>query len=643
VAAGRPDRHLRVLVLEDLDADAELMASALERAGAAFTVRHVKTRDEFVAALTGFAPDVILADYTLPGFGGEQALEIATARSPDVPVIVVSGSLLDDTALELIRLGAVDYVFKNNLARLPSSVRRAISEADDVRERKRALHLLAESESRFRGIVETAQEGIWMFGGASPTYMNRRMAEMVGLPPGDEGRVAVDEIVDVDSRAAFESRTFQLAAGVATTGRFDCRLRRKDGTGFWASIAMSRMQGDGESGAGFVAMVTDVTDQRRLQERLMVADRMTAVGTLAASVAHEINNPLAAMVGNLQLALADVEVADRKQDVREELQDSVDCAERIRVIVKDLKLFGRAREERSGPVNVRAVIESSLRMARNELHHRARVTWTGQDVPAVAGDEARLGQVFLNLVVNAAQAIDIGHAERNEISIDTRLSATGRVVVEIRDTGCGIAPEVLRHVFEPFFTTKGPEVGTGLGLAICRRILRGMDAHVELESEPGRGTVARVTLPVASAGAAAIRAQESPGPVAASRRARVLVVDDEAMIVKLALRALGSEHEVTGESSPREAIRRVREGERFDVILCDLMMPEVSGMAAFREIAEARPELAAAFVFMSGGAFAPEARAFLDGVPNARIEKPFDVQDLRNLVNARLRAAAGAA
>jgi PAS domain S-box-containing protein len=194
VAAGRPDRHLRVLVLEDLDADAELMTSALERAGAAFTVRHVKTRDEFVAALTGFAPDVILADYTLPGFGGEQALEIATVRSPDVPVIVVSGSLLDDAALELIRLGAVDYVFKNNLARLPSSVRRAVADAEQVGQRERAQVELRESEARQRHLLDNLNAGVVVHGpDTSILQSNVRAADLLGLTPDQmQGKVVAD-------------------------------------------------------------------------------------------------------------------------------------------------------------------------------------------------------------------------------------------------------------------------------------------------------------------------------------------------------------------------------------------------------------------------------------------------------------------
>jgi PAS domain S-box-containing protein len=635
--------ELRILALEDVDADADLMAHALRRAGVKFQWKHVKTKAAFEGALGDFEPDVILADFSLPGFDGRAALQIARENRPAVPVIMVSGSLLDEAALDLLLLGAKDYVLKANLTRLGSAVQRAVTDAEDIRERQRAQELLAESESRFRGIVETAQEGIWMFDGVRTTYMNRRMAEMLGLDANVAIGIPVRDLVDIDSRATFESRLDQLSNRGAAAERIDCHLQRTDGTGFWATIAMSRVAEAGGHDRGFLAMVTDVTAQRKLQEQLMVSDRMASVGTLAASVAHEINNPLAAMMGNLQLALSEAEAdgrgaADgaREKDLREELSDAMACADRIRVIVRDLRIFGRAQEETSGSVDIRAVVESSLRMARNEIHHRALVTRDLQAVPRVLGTEARLGQVFLNLLVNAAQSIDVGHADTNQIAIGITAVDAGQVVVEIRDTGCGMTPETVRRAFEPFFTTKAPGVGTGLGLPICRQILADMGARIDIESARGSGTVVRVSLPVATDASTTMALPVARRAVPAPRRARILVVDDELMIGHLARRALSGEHDVFLESSGRSAIGRIAAGDRFDVILCDLMMPEVTGMDLHGEVSKLDPRLASDMVFMSGGAFTPDARAFLAEVPNARIEKPFNLVDLRNVVNARL-------
>lgn len=381
----------------------------------------------------------------------------------------------------------------------------------------------------------------------------------------------------------------------------------------------------------------------------MVSDRMSAIGTLAASVAHEINNPLAAMVGNLQLAVADAQPGDggrlepaRVKDLGEELSDSVECAERITEIVRDLRVFARAQEAVESSVDLQEVVESALRLARNELHHRAQVTRDWRSVPRVRGSAARLGQVFLNVIVNAAQSIDAGHAETNRVTVRTRELGPDEVVVEIQDTGCGMAPETLRRAFEPFFSTKAAGTGTGLGLSISRKLLGEMGGRIEIESAPGMGTLTRVSLPAARDEVAAPAPARGPDPVVDSpRRGRVLVVDDEEMVGTVLGRALRGQHDVVLETSGRKAIARIAAGERFDVVLCDLMMPEVSGMDVFREASKLQPRLAEEIVFMTGGAFTPEARAFLAGVPNAQIEKPFELLDLRRIVNARVRAAGG--
>jgi len=207
-----------------------------------------------------------------------------------------------------------------------------------------------------------------------------------------------------------------------------------------------------------------------IQQQLTVADRLTSVGTLAAGVSHEINNPLAAVMVNLQLAQEDVETLEEKKvapdivaHLREELRDAIAACDRVKHIVRDLKTFARnADRETDGPVNVHQVLELSMRMAANEIRHRAKLTRRLDPVPAVLGNEARLGQVFLNLLVNAAQAISEGNAEKNEITVATSTGPSGQVIVDISDTGTGIAPENLARIFDPFFTTKPPGEGTGL-------------------------------------------------------------------------------------------------------------------------------------------------------------------------------------
>jgi CheY-like chemotaxis protein len=304
-------------------------------------------------------------------------------------------------------------------------------------------------------------------------------------------------------------------------------------------------------------------------------------------------------------------------------------------VAGDLKLFARSDTDEQTSVDVQPVIESSIRMARNEIRHRGSLLTSFKPVPPVRANASRLGQVFLNLIINAAQAIPEGRAESNEISIVTELDGEGRVVVAIGDTGTGMAPDIVQQLFTPFFTTKPAGVGTGLGLSICHRIVTSFGGTISVESEPGAGTVFRVAL---------LPAEElerqgelaTVEPETATRRASILVIDDEPAIGLLVDRALGSHHEVRRTTSANEALAWIDGGERFDIVFCDLMMPQITGMEFFEQLQTVAPDQAGAVVFITGGAFTAAAREFLASVENPLLEKPFDLDVLRAVVRERL-------
>ena len=401
-------------------------------------------------------------------------------------------------------------------------------------------------------------------------------------------------------------------------------------------------------------------ERRKIQEQLMISERMASVGTLAAGVAHEINNPLAVVVGNLQLIGQDLkalttDVEAIPEDVRQKLgerfprlaatlassresaTDAEEAGERVRTIVRDLRVFSRSEDDRRDAVDVHGVLESSLRMARNELRHRAKVIRRFGDVPRVDANEARLGQVFLNLIVNAAHAIPEGRTDENTVTITTR-RANDMVAVDVSDSGTGIAPDVMPRIFDVFFTTKPIGVGTGLGLAICHRIVTGMSGRIEVASQLGEGTTFTVLLPRVRTG----RTQEMPSrplptaPTAPARPRSVLVVEDEIAIGRTLQRLLAP-HLVTVVTRAREALDRIVAGERFDFILCDVMMPELTGMDFYRELRVFDRPSSDRIVFMSGGTFTPGAREFLDTIPNPRVDKPIDASRLRGLIEATTR------
>ena len=391
----------------------------------------------------------------------------------------------------------------------------------------------------------------------------------------------------------------------------------------------------GDQITGCVVVARDVTEKKQTELQLMFADRMASVGTLAAGVAHEINNPLAAVIANLDMAMQDVGTLGERTplppDLVETLDDARLSADRVREIVRDLKLFSRTQEERHGAVNVEKVLDSTLRMAWNEVRHRAKVVKQYSGVPRVSANESRLGQVLLNLIVNAVQAIPDGNFMNNEIRISTYVD-DDHVVIAIRDTGSGIPPEVQRRLFTPFFTTKPVGVGTGLGLAISHRIVTAMGGTITFDSEVGKGTEFRITLPVAGPQVPAVTTK-LPLAKSAVRRGRVLVIDDEESLGQAIRRYLAQDHDVEAVTSARVALDLLAGGARYDVILCDLMMPQITGMEMHGTVQRIDPQQAERIVFVTGGAFTESARVFFETTPNPRIEKPFDLKTLRHLVN----------
>ena len=382
-------------------------------------------------------------------------------------------------------------------------------------------------------------------------------------------------------------------------------------------------------------------ERQNMESRLAFADRMTSIGTLAAGVAHELNNPLMYVLSNLRVTREDIDAAEQAEwldHARHQLDEAIQGAVRMQNIVRDLKTFSRVDDERRGNVVVQNVLESSINMCWNEIRHRATLERELKTTPPVDANESRLGQVFLNLLINAAQAMPDRPVTANRITVRSYTDDDGWAVVEVTDNGVGIAPDRIRKVFDPFFTTKGVSEGTGLGLSICRSIVRDAGGTIGVQSRPDRGTTFVVRLP-ASAQPHIRLATQPPAMAPGDAQARVIVVDDEPLVGRSIRRALRG-HDVEVFSSGREAIERLCTGEPFDVVFCDLLMPEMSGMEVFAKVAAQRPDLASRFVFMTGGAFTPEAREFVKDTSLVCLEKPFELHQIRDLVRERAEEVA---
>jgi len=420
---------------------------------------------------------------------------------------------------------------------------------------------------------------------------------------------------------------------------------RKDGSETFCEVTVVPLRDAEGRHIATIAVHRDIGERRAMQAQLLVASRLASVGTLAAGVAHEINNPLAFVNANVLYLADELErfrsaLGPATDEVLQLVTETRQGVERIGLIVRDLKAFSRVdSEDVSALVDVRKVLAFAEKMAGKEMRQRARVLRDIQQVPTVKANESRLGQVFLNLLLNAAQAIPDGAAAEHEIRIRTRTDGLGRAVVEVSDTGRGIPEDLRARVFDPFFTTRPVGEGTGLGLSICLGIVRSLGGEILLESEVGKGSTFRVALPAHQPERAAqvFAAPELPPP----QRVKLLVVDDEPYICTAIQRLLRREHRVTALTTVREALALLETGERFDVILSDLMMPEQNGEDFYKELNRVAPDQAQRMIFMTGGAFTPRSEEFLRSSPVPQVAKPISLEMLQGAIRQVVEATSG--
>lgn len=607
--ASKADGRPLLLVEPDSNRAAQTSTCLSRGSTPRFEVSHAASLSDAVARIA-FAFEAVLLEPEVAD-GAAEALRMLRSRRTDIPIFVLADAS-GATMWEALRAGAADVVFRGD-------------PPDDL------------FAARVRDAIERYR-----------ARQTRQLEDLVELYPdaalvvGLDGRVRFvnHAAVELFHREREELLGENLGFSIAEGSISEIQVLRPGGDRT-AEIRVSKLSWHDE--VAFLAICRDVTEPKRVAMQLQASDRMASIGTMAAGVAHEINNPLAAVLANLELVrehLCDPNAPTPiPAAVLDYLADAIAAGERVREIVRDLKMLSRVADDDCVPVDVERVLDWTLRMVANQTRHRARIVKHYGDVPPVLATESRLAQVFLNLVVNAAQSIREGDAEHNEIRVSTSRGPNGAVVVTIADTGCGMTPEVQGRLFTPFFTTKPIGDGTGLGLAICHRIIEGFGGTITFESRPGDGTRFHVSL-VQSAAPQPLTPVPFPAVKAGKRRGRVLVIDDDPTVARVVVRVLSADHEVEAETNGARALERLLAGEKFDVIICDLMMPEVTGMDLHEKLARRFPKEAAKMVFLTGGAFTARSHGFLDSVPNERLEKPFEARQLRAFIDGLIQPAA---
>ena len=363
-------------------------------------------------------------------------------------------------------------------------------------------------------------------------------------------------------------------------------------------------------------------------------------------MAHEVNNPLTYVLTNLTYAVEhltrlrahpDPSVAAALIEPLEALEDSAIGARRVHSLVLDLTAFSRADTSRPTAIDLRRVIEFATKFAGADIRRRAQLVVDVRPTPLVVGDETRLGQVLLNLLVNAVEAIPGREPSRHEVSVRCDVDSMGRPFVDITDSGRGIPPDVLPRIFDPFFTMRAEGGGTGLGLSLVKTIMRGFGGDITvLRTQPGRGTTFRVTF-VPALGESDVNAPSTP-PASGAVRGRILVVDDDANVRNAMSRILGHQHDLVMESGGSEALRRLLTDRTFDLVLCDLRMPGIDGVEVFERAIEGTP-LAPRFRIVTADASDPSLATLRQRVNVDVIGKPFEPKDLRRCAADAVHAA----
>ncbi len=494
----------------------------------------------------------------------------------------------------------------------PWSARRAEAQLRDLR------HI-------FRSVVERARDAIFIKDlNGLYVFINPAGAALLGLP--------IEKVIGRHDREIIDAEAAEHIDGIdrkvlSTEKPWTYQPRRSEVQGKTLfTTKYPYYDADGKL-AGLIGISHDVTQwmdaqdkARELEARLVHSDRLAAVGTLAAGVTHEINNPLTVVLRHVELA----EEQAQGEQLRLHLSKVRSGAERIARVTGDL--MGLARDPASGreAVDLDAVLEKALSLAENELRHRAEVVREFGGVPPVEGHEGRLFQVFLNLLLNASRALEVGHATEFRLTVRTFVEDEW-IVTQVQDNGPGVPEELKERMWKPFVT--GGQ-GTGLGLWICHTIVTGLGGRIALED-----TAVGATFTVRLRPAEVVK-QVLPDEVTAPRRIpvgrlRVLVIDDEPDICEILEAGLSAHADVTVCHSGREAQELVADDDGWDRIFCDLMMPEVTGIEVFESLP---PELQTRVVFVTGGAFTQDARRFLGEIPNPTLNKPFRLKQVRALL-----------
>ncbi|MDB6168395.1 MAG: hybrid sensor histidine kinase/response regulator [Verrucomicrobia bacterium] len=622
---------MKILHLEDAEHDAELVQAMLAAEFPSCAVTVVASRAEFLAGLLAEpAPDLVLSDFSLPGFDGLSALALARERVPGIPFIFLSGSIGEERAITAVGTGAYDYVLKDNLARLPVAIRRALDDFAQRRRRKQDERRLLE----LAGIIERAAEAIVVADMTGRiTLWNDGAARLYGIRAADAVGRPAEEILSHDAGthlraardAAFETGEWQQELNITT----------RDGRSIVIDVRMTLVRDDAGRPSARLSIATDITERKKLEEQFLRVQRLESLGLLAAGISHDLNNVLAPVLMAAPL-LRTRATAPEDLRVLDILEKS---AERGSALVRQILGFAhgaggglRLTQVRHLLRDVTDVIGATFPKSIVLEQHIPTDLWPIQANPT------QIHQIVLNLAVNARDAmlprggtLRLRAENRSLTAAEAAAVPDGRcgafLMLEVSDTGTGMSAEVLARIWEPFFTTKGEGKGTGLGLATVRGIAATHGGFVTVGTRLGQGTTFRVFLPAETPAGDPGAAAEQPA-VPRGHGELILVVDDEADVCHVAAAILDRHgYRTITCSDGIEAIAKFTErSTEIEVVLSDINMPNLDGPGLAVALRHLRPDVRiVAITGLGSGSAAPMAGADIFA---ATVSKPFTVDSL---------------
>jgi PAS domain S-box-containing protein len=589
-------KELRILLLEDSPWDVALIEQNLAAGGVLFLSKRVETEASFRLALQEFAPEMILLDNELPTFTGVDALKLAGQHCPKVPVIFVSGTIGEERAIELVKLGATDLLLKDHLSRLVPAVLRAMREVDEraenfaaleaqIAKREQADEVLRESRARFKSIIDAAMDAIVSIDEAHRVVLFNAAAErMFGCTELE----AIGRPLEHFIPAPLEAFVQSAVNGAKKEPLDNLTGRRANDQAFPVEASISQTMAGGTK--LLTLFLRDVTERKVLEAQLRQAQKMEALGHLACGVAHDFNNLLMVIFGNGELL--DISLP-RDAPQRESVGQISRAAESAAALTRQLLAFGRKQVPELSIVDLNSLVTDAEKMLRRLIGENVRLQILLQPgLSPVHIDRGQMDQVIMNLAINARDAMPKG----GRLTIETRgleqnptflqnepgSPTTHYLLLSVSDNGCGMSPEVQARIFEPFFTTKALGQGTGLGLSVVHGIVKQNQGHITVESGTATGTTFKIYLPTASEPLASAREKTTSKPLGGGET--ILLVEDEnpvREVTVLMLETLG--YKVLQAASGEEAIEVMTERcDEIDLLMTDVVMPDMSG----RDLAE---------------------------------------------------------